>query len=128
MLPSWHQRIFFHQVCYDGMASRSRGDRIRTRALGLFSNESIGFGEVRSKVNYSRAIGENGSSLPVPEKCFERVKRMEFDDTVFSWHFKFYGANRGVPARDQSTTLEHREQLRNLLLSAQSAEAHNQVR
>jgi hypothetical protein len=30
----------------------------------------------RSGANDSRAIGENGSSLPIPEKCFERVKRM----------------------------------------------------
>jgi hypothetical protein len=81
MLPSLHQRIFFHQVCYGGMASRSQGDRIRTRALSLFSNESIGHWEVRSKwLTCHRRKWL--FSLPIPEKCFERVKRMEFDDTL----------------------------------------------
>ena len=86
----------------------------------------------RSGANISRAIGENGSSLPIPEKCFERVKRMEFDDTlaVFSRGI----SNSTVRIEDfprgtnRQPLLEHREQLRNLLLSAQSAEAHNQVR
>ncbi len=86
---------------------RERSAFSRTKVLDL----------ERSGANDSRAIGENGSSLPSTREMLRKSQKNGirwYSCGIFSWHFKFYGANRGVPARDQSTTLEqHREQLRN---------------